>query len=86
MAVVSIAVVSIAVVSIAVVSIAVPVVSIAEPHHVMRLHCWVGLKRKFSSSYFREKILLASRTQIYLQKLLRKQKFSQTKIFAKTFA
>jgi hypothetical protein len=40
-AVVSIAVVSIAVVSIAVVSIAVPVVSIAEPHHVMRLQCWV---------------------------------------------
>jgi hypothetical protein len=89
--VVSIAVVSIAapvvsiaapVVSIAVVNIA--AVSIAEPHHVMRLHCWVGLKRKLSFSYFREKFLLASRTQIYLQKHLQKQKiFTKTKIFAK---
>jgi hypothetical protein len=43
--VVSIAVFSIAVVSIAVVSIV--AVIIAEPHHVMRLQCWVGLKRKF---------------------------------------
>jgi hypothetical protein len=57
-----IVVVSIAVVSVAVVSIA--AVSIAEMHHDMRLHCWVGLKRTFSFPYFREKFLLASRTQM----------------------
>jgi hypothetical protein len=56
----SIAVVSIAVISIALVSITVPVVSvvavsIAEPHLVMRLDCWVGLKRKFLFLYLREK-------------------------------
>jgi hypothetical protein len=82
-AVVSIAVVSIAVVSIAVVSIA--AVSIAEPHDMMRLHCWVGLKQKFLFSYFRGKFLLASRTQVYLQKILRKQIFTKEKIFRKTF-
>jgi hypothetical protein len=81
-AVVSIAVVSIAVVSIAAVSITVPVVSIAavsiaEAHHAMRRHCWVALKRKFMFSYSCEKFLLALRTQICLQKLYRKQKFSR---------
>jgi hypothetical protein len=44
-------------VSIAVVSIA--AVSIAEPHRVMQLQCWVGLKQKFLFSYLREKFLLA---------------------------
>jgi hypothetical protein len=88
-AVVSIAVVGIMVVRIAVVSIAavsIAAVSIAEPHHVMRLlcsnlHCWVGLKQKFSFSYFREKFLLALRTHIYLQKPLQKQQFSRKRTF-----
>jgi hypothetical protein len=67
-------VVSIAIVSIAVVSSAAPVVSIAavsiaEPHHVMRLQCWVRLKRKFSFSYLREKVVSFSRKK--LLKILR---------------
>jgi hypothetical protein len=52
--VVSIAEVSFAVVSIAVPLVIIAVVSIAEPHHVMRLQCWVGLKRKFLLSYLHE--------------------------------
>jgi hypothetical protein len=55
---------SIVVFSIVVVSI--ETISIAEPHHVMQLHCWVGLKQKFSFSYFCKKFLLASKTHIYL--------------------
>jgi hypothetical protein len=72
-------VVSIAVVSIAVVSIA--AVSIAEPHHDMRLYCWVGLKRKFLFSYFSEKRLLASRTQIYFKKLSQNKNFHKNQNF-----
>jgi hypothetical protein len=52
--VVTIAEVSIAVVSIAVPVVIIAVVSIAEPHHVMQLQCWVGLKQKFSLSYLSE--------------------------------
>jgi hypothetical protein len=63
--------------------VSIAVVSIAEPHHVMRLHCWVGLKRKFSFSYFRGKFLLALRTQIYLQKLAKTKIFTKKKIFAR---
>jgi hypothetical protein len=71
------------VVSIAEVSIAVPVVSIAavsiaEPHHVMWLHCWVGLKRKLSFSYFREKFLISSENTNLFAKT-----FAKTKIFTK---
>jgi hypothetical protein len=43
-------------VSIAVLVVIIAAVSIAEPHHVMQLQCWVGLKQKFSFSYLRENV------------------------------
>jgi hypothetical protein len=52
--VVSIAVVSIAVPVVFIVVVSIAAVSIAEPHHVMQLQYWVGLKQKFSFSYLSE--------------------------------